>query len=194
MRPLFCRILKSGAPLARAIFLATGYAKPIRLAGRSRTIRRRVSFQGPWGLAVGMEPDPQIHFNPHHPSFSPLRLCLHFLFTYQNLAHVLIGNVGELCAVELGDHELCIHVSFAVENTKAEGSVMTQGAQRPSVRRDSPLIWTRTTSGRPDRTMRGRATTHRVAATQRLDVEEGENLVALEELEGGDVTCQEAGG
>lgn len=35
----------------------------------------------------------------------------------------------------------------------------------------------------------GKETTHRVAAAQRLDVEEGEDLVALEELEGGDVAC-----
>jgi hypothetical protein len=32
MRPLFCRILKSVAPLARAIFFATGYIGYIMLA------------------------------------------------------------------------------------------------------------------------------------------------------------------
>ena len=42
IRPLFCRILKSVAPLALAIFFATGYVNKGAELARS--------FQGPWGL------------------------------------------------------------------------------------------------------------------------------------------------
>lgn len=75
-----------------------------------------------------MEPIPRsisILFN-HLPSLiSLLRPCLLLFFTYQDLGQVLIGKVGELRAVELGDDELCILlVSFAVENAgmKRDGS------------------------------------------------------------------------
>jgi hypothetical protein len=37
--------------------------------------------------------------------------------------------------------------------------------------------------------VRGNEETHRMATAQRLDVEEGEDLVALEELKAGDFTC-----
>lgn len=76
--------------------------------------------------------------------------------TNQNLAQVVIGNVGKLLAVELGDDEL------------SHRSLVRWKKFNPH--------W-----------LRDRA--YRMSLGYGADVEKGERLVALEELEAGDLTC-----
>lgn len=89
-RPLFCRMLYSCAPVATTSFLATGYR-----GGKQRERREKRG-------------------QPSRYSMQPLRV-LHPAqrsgqgrgsVPYQNLGKVVVGDVGQLLAVELGDYEL----------------------------------------------------------------------------------------
>lgn len=114
--------------------------------------------------------------------------------TYQNLKEVLVGDVGQLGAVELGDNEL-FKAESALPNSSPKiisvprwirFSVYSAGRPIPntsSLASRQPAIG----AGKDTSTAReGRA--YRMATAQRLDIEEGKDLVALKELEGRDIT------
>ena len=130
--PLFCKTLKSSAPLSLASFFATGYCSETVLVSISHPISFHPpnplhitwSFdagsscgdhQGPRGLfclsspkvprGIDTQPKSYLYKRAKPP---PLFSSFSWFWTYQNLAEVLVGNVGKLCTVELGDHELLL--------------------------------------------------------------------------------------
>lgn len=83
--------------------------------------------------------------------------------TYQELRQAVVWDVRQLLAVVLGDDELQQQCGQSANHNKLAGQVR----QVPS----------------------RRTATYGVALAQRLNVQEGQCLVALKELEGGDFSC-----
>lgn len=141
-----------------------------------------------------------IDISSHAASFWSRRSAGSRLSTYQDLEQVVVGNVGQLRAVEFGDHELFgSRVSFlstlAVVMVQV-GCYMRSLQARPVPEKSRHSKPARSSNEVPTRApMRGRtrrreAETHRMATAERLDIEKGKDLVALKQLEGRDVPCQ----
>ena len=80
--------------------------------------------------------------------------CRCFAEPYQNFRQLVVGDVGQLRAVKLGNHQLI-------------GRVSTRGAQ--------PKAWRHFGA-------------YRVSSTERPDIEKSQRLLALEELETGNLS------
>ncbi len=114
--------------------------------------------------------------------------------TYQDLKEVLVRDVGQLGAVELGDDEL-FKAESTLPNSSSKQSQLRAGFDSLGISAGRSIPKTRSTrirrpaigAGKDTSTTReGRA--YRMATAQRLDIEEGKDLVAPKDLEGRDIT------
>jgi hypothetical protein len=104
--------------------------------------------------------------------------------TYQNLKEILVGDVGQLGAVELGDDELCDSKLASFSRYSNPISIHSMSARKPG----STTCFKMTCDRCGEGYAKGRGITYRMATAERLDVEESKDLVTLEDLEGRDIT------